>query len=69
MYKARHKIRLGAKPGVTGVWQTHGRNEVKDFEKVVKMDKSYIYDDSMPNYIKLVALTAAKIFIRGGDGK
>lgn len=27
-YKARHKIRLTAKPVITGAWQTHGRNNI-----------------------------------------
>ena len=40
-YKARHKVRLTAKPGITGAWQTHGRNKITDFDEVVDMDKNY----------------------------
>lgn len=40
-YKARHKVRLAAKPGITGAWQTHGRNNITDFDDVVNMDKNY----------------------------
>lgn len=40
-YKARHKVRLAAKPGITGAWQTHGRNDITNFDEVVDMDKNY----------------------------
>lgn len=41
-YETRHKRRLAMKPGVTGMWQVSGRNEVKDFEEIVKLDLTYI---------------------------
>lgn len=40
-YKARHKVRLIAKPGITGAWQTHGRNNITNFDEIVNMDKNY----------------------------
>ena len=41
-YEAHHKMRLSFKPGITGLWQVSGRNEITDFEEVVALDNEYI---------------------------
>ncbi|MCR4999333.1 MAG: sugar transferase [Lachnospiraceae bacterium] len=41
-YEAHHKARLGFKPGLTGMWQANGRNDITDFEEVVALDTQYI---------------------------
>ena len=41
-YKARHRRRLSMKPGITGMWQVSGRNDISDFEDVVRLDLQYI---------------------------
>lgn len=41
-YEGYHKRRLSMKPGITGMWQVSGRNNVSDFEEVVKLDLEYI---------------------------
>ena len=41
-YESRYKRRLSMRPGITGFWQVNGRNEVPDFEDVVRMDLNYI---------------------------
>lgn len=41
-YQPHHKARLLCKPGITGIWQTKGRNNITDFDKIVNMDKKYI---------------------------
>jgi len=41
-YERQHYRRISIKPGITGIWQTSGRNEIQDFEKIVQMDVEYI---------------------------
>src|SRR2546425_2540088 len=41
-YQDHHFRRLGAKPGITGLWQVRGRSSVTDFEEVVRLDRDYI---------------------------
>lgn len=41
-YEDRHFLRLGAKPGITGLWQVNGRSSIVDFEEVVRLDREYI---------------------------
>jgi len=41
-YLDHHFARLGAKPGITGLWQVKGRSAVTDFEEVVRLDREYI---------------------------
>lgn len=67
-YHAHHKIRLSTKPGITGMWQTHGRNKVTDFEQVVAMDREYIQHPSPNAYLYIVALTIFNA-LTGGDGE
>lgn len=67
-YHAHHKSRLDVKPGITGMWQTHGRNSVTDFEEVVSLDRKYIENPSPSNYLYIVALTIFNV-LTGGDGE
>ena len=46
-YAIHHKARLGFKPGLTGLWQVSGRNDITDFEKVVELDTKYIMEWSL----------------------
>lgn len=41
-YAPWQRRRVSMKPGVTGLWQISGRNEVNDFQDVVKYDLDYI---------------------------
>jgi lipopolysaccharide/colanic/teichoic acid biosynthesis glycosyltransferase len=40
-YNARQVQRLGVMPGITGLWQVSGRNNVPDFDKWVALDLEY----------------------------
>ena len=41
-YDLHHRIRMSAKPGITGMWQVSGRSKITDFEEVVRLDEWYI---------------------------
>ncbi|OGI05389.1 MAG: hypothetical protein A2104_08440 [Candidatus Melainabacteria bacterium GWF2_32_7] len=42
LYKKWHYIFFATVPGITGMWQTNGRSNLKDFDKVVKLEYEYI---------------------------
>lgn len=41
-YRNWHYRRISIKPGLTGMWQVSGRNQVTDFDEIVKLDLKYI---------------------------
>ncbi|MUL35811.1 sugar transferase [Gloeocapsopsis dulcis] len=49
--------RLNVKPGITGQWQTNGRSEICDFNKVLELDLDYQRNWSIPYDIKLIIKT------------
>jgi exopolysaccharide biosynthesis polyprenyl glycosylphosphotransferase len=61
-YQAHHWRRMSVKPGLTGIWQTSGRNKITDFEEVVKMDTYYIDHWSVWLDIKIIFKTFGKLF-------
>lgn len=46
-YDLHHKARLCIKPGLTGMWQVSGRNEIRNFEEIVQLDTDYISNWSL----------------------
>lgn len=68
-YEAKHKIRLAGKPGITGAWQSGGRNKIRNFDDVVAMDWSYIRDPSPERYLYLALRTAERIIKHTEDGQ
>lgn len=65
-YEAHHFRRLGAKPGVTGLWQVSGRSQVVDFEEVVRLDREYIEHWSIWLDISILLRTIPAVFGRNG---
>ncbi len=65
-YEYRHKARLGIKPGLTGMWQTSGRNEIDDFEKVVELDTQYIMNWSL--WLDFMILLKTVVVVFKGEG-
>ena len=66
-YESHQKRRLSAKPGITGLWQVSGRNNINDFEDVVKLDVQYIDNWSIGLDIKILLRTIKVVFEKGGE--
>ena len=65
-YKAHHRVRMSMRPGITGMWQTSGRSDIKEFEEVVKLDAEYISKWNIGLDIKLIFLTIAQVLKGSG---
>jgi exopolysaccharide biosynthesis polyprenyl glycosylphosphotransferase len=65
-YEEHHFRRLGAKPGITGLWQVKGRSSVVDFEEVVRLDREYIDRWSVGMDLRILALTLPAVVRRTG---
>jgi exopolysaccharide biosynthesis polyprenyl glycosylphosphotransferase len=63
-YERWHRRRLSMRPGMTGLWQTSGRNSV-DFSEWMRLDLEYIDRWSLGLDLKLLLKTIPEI-IRGG---
>lgn len=63
-YDLKHRIRMSIKPGITGLWQVSGRNQITDFDEVVKLDKEYIENWCIALDIKIILKTIKVIFVR-----
>ena len=61
-YEGYHKRRLSMKPGITGMWQVSGRNNVSDFEDVVKLDLDYIDNWNIGLDFKILFKTIGIVF-------
>jgi exopolysaccharide biosynthesis polyprenyl glycosylphosphotransferase len=57
--------RLDLTPGMTGLWQVLGRNEI-DFQEMVKLDYLYVNNWSLWWDLKLLLRTAPIVFARRG---
>src|SRR2546422_10692628 len=65
-YQVHHFTRLGAKPGVTGLWQVSGRSDIVDFEDVVRLDTRYIREWSLLLDLKILLRTIPAVLRRRG---
>lgn len=66
-YAPHHRARMRIKPGITGMWQVSGRNNITDFEEVVQLDTQYIQNWSLLLDIKILFKTVAVVFKREGS--
>jgi exopolysaccharide biosynthesis polyprenyl glycosylphosphotransferase len=57
LYEAHHYARFDVKPGMTGPWQVAGRNEVRDFERVVALETAYVRDWSLATDVGILLRT------------
>ena len=65
-YKLEHLKRISAKPGITGLWQGSGRNEIGDFDDVVKLDCQYLDQWRFQDDIKILFKTVWVVLKRRG---
>lgn len=63
-YKPEYKVRLAEKPGITGMWQTGGRNDMTDFDEIVALDRDYIEHWSPAREIGCILKTCKLLFGR-----
>lgn len=66
-YQVHHKGRLASKPGITGLWQVSGRNQITDFEEIVELDTDYIMNWSVAEDIRIILKTVRLVL--QGDGE
>ena len=65
-YEDHHFLRLGVKPGITGLWQIYGRSAVMDFEEVIRMDREYIDRWSLWLDLNILFMTIPAVCRRTG---
>jgi exopolysaccharide biosynthesis polyprenyl glycosylphosphotransferase len=66
-YENWHRKRICIKPGITGLWQVSGRNEISDFDAVVRLDLEYIDRWTLWLDIKILFKTVWVVFSRQGS--
>ncbi len=60
-YDAWHNLRLSVIPGLTGLWQVSGRNDL-GFEEMVRLDLKYIRERSIKYDLKIILKTIPVLF-------
>ncbi len=63
LYQDWHLRRLEGMPGITGLWQVSGRNQVS-FDEMVKLDVQYLEDWSLTTDIRILFRTIP-VLLRG----
>lgn len=65
-YSLWHTQRLEATPGITGLWQVGGRNELT-FDERNRLDAAYLRNMSIRQDLKIMILTVGSIIRRSGN--
>jgi exopolysaccharide biosynthesis polyprenyl glycosylphosphotransferase len=65
-YKRGQWRRISIKPGITGLWQISGRNNIKDFDSVVELDLKYIDNWTLWSDIVILLKTVGVLFTKKG---
>lgn len=63
-YQKWHYRRISIRPGLTGLWQVSGRNRIKTFDDIVKLDLTYIDNWSIWLDLKIIIKTFLVLFQR-----
>jgi exopolysaccharide biosynthesis polyprenyl glycosylphosphotransferase len=64
LYCDEHFKRISIKPGITGLWQISGRNEIKDFKEIIQLDIKYIKNWSVFFDLK-ICMDTIKVLLTG----
>jgi exopolysaccharide biosynthesis polyprenyl glycosylphosphotransferase len=56
-YELWHYRRISIRPGITGMWQVHGRQNIRNFQQIVRLDLQYIDRWSLWLDVKILVLT------------
>ena len=59
LVQGHHEVRLTARPGITGPWQTLGRSDI-GFEDMIKLDYAYVMNPSFAEDMKLLMRTVTR---------
>jgi len=66
-YENWHHRRISIKPGITGMWQTSGRNRIEDFDEIVRLDLYYIDKWTIWLDILILLKTVRAVFAGSGS--
>ena len=66
MFQPRHRQRCETLPGLTGLWQTNGKNRTT-FEKMMELDLAYIAKKSLLLDLKIMVWTVPAILSQVSD--
>lgn len=64
-YGAAFRDYLGCRPGLTGLWQVSGRNDI-DYDSRVQLDSTYAREWSLARDISILVRTVGVVFGRAG---
>lgn len=65
-YQIEHLKRIAIKPGITGLWQISGRNQIVDFDQIVELDCRYLDKWRFFDDIKILFKTIMVVLHRKG---
>ncbi len=66
-YENWHRRRISIKPGITGLWQVSGRNDIDNFDDVVKLDLQYIDKWTLGLDVRILVKTIWVVLTRKGS--
>ncbi len=65
-YSPRQAQRLSVTPGMTGLWQVSGRNDIEDFEQWLELDLEYARTQSLRLDLSILAKTVVVVVCARG---
>jgi lipopolysaccharide/colanic/teichoic acid biosynthesis glycosyltransferase len=61
LYEEHHYTRFDVKPGITGPWQVSGRNKIRDFEEIMRLETAYIRQWGLGKDLAILARTVPAV--------